>query len=250
MRGRGALLALLSLSLLAVRVSSGSQARLASGVRAGSGVGVARAGGPAGADVLKEQLASVQASEAQVNGLLKSFQKGIKSEQAYEVAESDKAKKLAMSRNYFNSQRRRLRVMAVVREKRRRIEVNRCVSIIKGGRDAVYMELMNLFAQTPTEEICPVFKAFDFPDLKKHGFHESFFFKYANHGLPGEAPATDGSEILFFRAAKASIWRCMCEEKSQPLAKAFKVRVAVGRGREGRAEDVCFGCVVARGCVW
>ena len=55
-------------------VSSGTQARSAS---AAAGLQV-RVAGPSGADVLKEQLASVQASEAQVNGLLKSFQKGVR----------------------------------------------------------------------------------------------------------------------------------------------------------------------------
>lgn len=175
---------------------------------------------PSGGDLLKEQLASVEASQNEVNGLLTNFKKGIANEQAYEVAEAEKAKKLAMGRNYVNTRMERLRKMAQVRETTKRVEIDRCLSMIRGGADRVYFELSRLIASAPTEQRCAVLKAFSFPDLKKHGFGESFALKYKLIN----APATDGSEVLFFTAVKPALMRCMCESKPQAVEKPFKVR--------------------------
>lgn len=104
----------------------------------------------------------------------------------------------------------KVKLMAVLKEKKRRIEVNRCLGMIRGGKDEVYFKLQALFAKTPTEFLCPVLKAFEFPHLAKAGYNEGIYKKYAL----GKPVAEDGTEILFFKAAKHKIFRCMCNEQA------------------------------------
>ena len=171
--------------------------------------------------MIRQQLAAVEASQAEVKGLLNTFHAGIADHSKHEVEQAEKAKKLAMGRNYASSRLLRLRKMQQVLETSKRIEIDRCLSMIRGGADKVYFELMTLLANEPAERRCAIMKEFQFPDLKKEGFSESFALRYR----VGPAPANDGSEVLFFAAAKTALMKCMCEQKAVPLQKPFKVRL-------------------------
>jgi len=101
---------------------------------------------------------------------------------------------------------------------KRRQEIDNCLSMIRGGTDKLYFSLKKLFAKTPTDSVCAVLKAFEFPNFARHGFHESFY--------KGEQPNMNGSNALYFKAAKSHIWACMCEFSSTAVA-AQAVQVAV-----------------------
>ena len=92
---------------------------------------------------------------------------------------------------------------------KRRLQVNKCLNMIKGGANRLYWSLRKMFSEVGQEKICPVLKGFNFPKMAKHGYTESFFKKYNL----GTRPEEDGTSIVFFDAVKINLWRCMCEEK-------------------------------------
>ena len=103
-------------------------------------------------------------------------------------------------------------------EMKRRLQVNKCLNMIKGGANRLYWSLRKMFAEVGQEKICPILKGFNFPKMAKHGYTERFFKKYNL----GKRPDEDGTSIVFFDAVKINLWRCMCEE-SDPK-KEFEVK--------------------------
>eukprot|EP01026_Neomeris_dumetosa_P016511 TRINITY_DN162697_c0_g1_i1.p3 TRINITY_DN162697_c0_g1~~TRINITY_DN162697_c0_g1_i1.p3 ORF type:complete len:116 (+),score=29.03 TRINITY_DN162697_c0_g1_i1:119-466(+) len=45
-------------------------------------------------------------------------------------------------------------------EAKRREEIDRCLAMIRGGADKLYFDLKKLFAATPVDTVCTVFKAY------------------------------------------------------------------------------------------
>lgn len=96
----------------------------------------------------------------------------------------------------------------MIKEKRRRFEIERCLAAVRGGADKIYYQLRSLMAKTPTAFVCPVLKAYEFPNLVRHGFNERIA---PHHNIT--AGDTSGATALFFKAAKPRLFQCICEDK-------------------------------------
>eukprot|EP00944_MAST-04C_sp_MAST-4C-sp1_P001565 g1565.t1 len=120
-------------------------------------------------------------------------------------------------------------------EMKRRLQVNKCLNMIKGGANRLYWSLRKMFAEVGQEKICPLLKGFNFPKMAKHGYTERFFKKYNL----GQRPDEDGTSVVFFDAVKINLWRCMCTEHEPKLQFAVKKNPGLKRVEKeaARMED-------------
>lgn len=112
-------------------------------------------------------------------------------------------------------------------EAERRRQIAQCLGLIRGGADRLYFRIKSLLAQTPVDSVCHVFKAFDFPNLARHGFDQHFY--------RGSHPGSEGAEALFFKAAKTELFACMCEVSSASVS-VHSVRTTVATLQQRAAE--------------
>jgi hypothetical protein len=173
-----------------------------------------------------ENMKKIEAMKNEVRNEIGNAEKSIsQNENKFEVMKKEAVEKVRRKRERAaNSADRQKNFLAAnaLSQKRSFWRVVSCLKQIKGGANHLYWSIRKMLAKLPEEQVCPVFKAFKFPSLSKHGHTEKWYSKTGVYPSLGEVPATDGSEIIFYDSVKLHLWRCMCTEEGA-AKKSFKV---------------------------
>lgn len=178
---------------------------------------------------IMENMQQIEKMKGDVVSRMQDVQKSIGSnENNFDIMKKESVEniKRTRERSKLNKETTKLyEQSAKMGEMKRRLQVNKCLNMIKGGANRLYWSLRKMFGEVGQEKICPILKAFKFPTMAKHGYTESFFKRYKL----GAVPDVDGTQIVFFDAVKINLWRCMCEETDPKLSFPVKKNPAIKR---------------------